>query len=559
VTATSIGQVRVATDRESGPLALAAGFLATSLLVALAFLAFRNIYDDEISSLDWTGLPFRTIVHVSNSEDVHPPGMYVLSHLAYLVIPSPRWMTVAPLLVFYAGLSVFVLAVVPLLKTSLSRICFLLLATLHPQLIMWSNSIRWYGWWTGIALLTLAIALRLRNPDAPARLSYGRALGLGLLLGCLFYLNYITLIFAAALAVAMVLRYGWTVWRQGLVTAASLVLLAVPQLRPFLTVHLAGSRTQRSGMAVSAARLAQGLATSEAYLPWHPLALGALVVFLLLAAICLRWGAGLLREAIRERSLKAASLPLPSLLCFAMAFLVLVTLTGLGGKPRNALLLAPVLATAGGLAMERVRPRAAQLGLLAFLALWSGVGMVHLIGRYGVAKAGMNNRPEEVVDFVGASRGVNCAVLVTYDPELSFAAATSRLDRLLVITAGQNSMYRAAKPFDPAECTAIELYVVKSYLGGLRTGQVLLAETVNAEAAIAGPVRVDSLSFDPDARMKRRFRFIPGAGDLPDYRYVVSSGLLGKDQLPMLMQSLPHFAPADGWTEPKTSARALVR
>jgi hypothetical protein len=146
VIATSIDSNQVVVERKPSSWNADWAFLAISFILALVFLASRNIYDDEFTNLDYVGRSLQAIVHIANTEDVHPPGMYVLSHLAYLAIPSPRWMTLAPLLVLYAGLSAFVLTVAPLLTTRTSRICFLLLATLHPQLMMWSNSIRWYGW-----------------------------------------------------------------------------------------------------------------------------------------------------------------------------------------------------------------------------------------------------------------------------------------------------------------------------------------------------------------------------------------------------------------------------
>ena len=124
-------------------------FLLVSLLIALAFLAKRNIYDDEIASADLLPMSVAQIVATINHTDVHPPGMYVLGHLGYRLVPSARWVTLFPLACLYAGLTVFVLAVAPLFRNGWTRGAFLLFATLHPQLLMWGNSIRWYPWWTG--------------------------------------------------------------------------------------------------------------------------------------------------------------------------------------------------------------------------------------------------------------------------------------------------------------------------------------------------------------------------------------------------------------------------
>src|ERR1039458_1187485 len=93
---------------------LTSAFLAVSLLVSLAFLSVRNIYDDEALSLAVVDSSVSQIIKAANTGDVHPPGMYLLAHFAYQAIPSPRWMTLFTLLLLYAGLSVFAFAVAPL-------------------------------------------------------------------------------------------------------------------------------------------------------------------------------------------------------------------------------------------------------------------------------------------------------------------------------------------------------------------------------------------------------------------------------------------------------------
>ncbi len=528
---------------------LEAAFLAASFTLALLFLGFRNIYDDEVASFNLIGDSAGNIIRISNSEDVHPPGMYLLSHAAYVLIPSPRWMTVVPLLVFYAGLAVFVFAVSPLFTRKPSRVCFLLLGTLHPHLLMWSNSIRWYGWWTGMALLVLTIALQPRKIGL-TNLTYGRAALLGVLLACLFYVNYITLLFTAALFLSVLLRYSFSIWRQSLVTLACFILLIAPQLRPFLTVHMPASGHQRGSLIVSAARTLQSLSASEAYLPWHPLALIAVVIFLCFAIAGLTLAMRFARKS-GDSFAEGRRQPVISILAFAAIFLVLVVFSGLGAKPRNGLLLIPVLAPAAALVFGEIKSRLLQNALLGFFAVWIAVGLAHLIGRRGLSKAGMNDRPEQVLDFVRDSRETSCSVTMTYDPEVTFTMARSRLPHSLVLGYGPNSMYRGAPAFDPRDCSHIELYVVRSYLGGYRNGQDLLNELARAQHFIGSPVKIESFGFDPDAQVKRKLSsLIPGAAGLPDYRYVVSSGEISPLDLVSMRSQLRLFIVEDGVTQP---------
>ena len=378
-------------------------------------------------------------------------------------------------------------------------------------------------------------------------------MSLGILFACLFYINYITLLFVAALCVGMFFRYSWSVWRQAVVALVCFALPIVPQLQPFLTVHMAGSGRQRGSLLLSAARVAQSISTSEAYLPWHPLAVAAALVLMALVVWGVVLGIGAVRSW-RGRFVSGwiaatGSRPLGCIQWFGFSFLALVVLSGLGGKPRNGVLLIPVLASTAAVLIENIRPRFVAYALLGFYGVWSGVGAAHLIGRRGVAKADMNDRPEQVLEYVRDSRGGGCSITMTYDPELTFTMAMSGLPQSLVLGYGRNSIYRNAPAADPSGCSQIELYVVRSYTGGYRKAQDLLREQALAQSFIAGPVQVESLNFDPDARLKRKLAFVTGAAGLPDYRYVVSSGAIRPAEFASMKAQLQMFTVQDGVTQ----------
>ena len=72
------------------PRTLTAAFLFVSAALSVALLAVRNLYDDEISSLHLILEPAREIIQYTARRDLHPPGMYLLAHFAYLILPSFR-------------------------------------------------------------------------------------------------------------------------------------------------------------------------------------------------------------------------------------------------------------------------------------------------------------------------------------------------------------------------------------------------------------------------------------------------------------------------------------
>jgi hypothetical protein len=544
-------KTKPAAPRQLNARALSAGFLVLSFLISIAFLSVRNIYDDEYSSLDYVNLSSHQIVILANSGDVHPPGMYLLAHLAYLAIPSPRWMTLFELLVLYTGLAIFVVVLSPLFESKLSLVCFLLLATLSPQLLMWGNTIRWYGWWTGLALATLVCALQPGRTREQLRLTVNRAVGLGVLLALLFYLNYITLIFGIGLAVGMVFRFGLSPWKQYLGITAVFLILIFPQLHYFLAVHIPGGQGQRSGMLVSLARLVEATFCSEAYLPWNPLAIVALLVFV---AIAVSGTLGLVRYARTgglAKILQKDGTGIDSVIILFFSFFLLVAISGLGNKPRNGLLLVPLLAVPTALVAGSWRSRAMQTTVAVFLALWCGWGIEHLLRREGLVKANMNNRPEEVASLLRSAPGGDCSVVVTYDALLALTLSTSHLQHLLVLAPWKNGVYLHSQPYSSDGCGTVDIYWVKSYLGGFGdAGKVVSQEMQAARATLSGPAQVTLLSFDSEAARKRKLTFLSGASDLPDYRYIVERTPIAPSRLVQLEEQLPHFAAMDGFSTP---------
>ena len=536
------------------PRTLTAAVLFVSAVLSVALLAVRNLYDDEISSLRLILAPVHEIIQYTATRDLHPPGMYLLAHIAYLILPSFRWMNLFPDLLVYTGLAVFLLQVTPLFDHSRSRIGLLLLATLHPQLLMWGATIRWYGWWTGLALIALTVALQPRNPHS----SFGpaRGIALGLLLVCLFYLNYITFLFAFALAAAMLLRYRVKPWRRLLVSAVLTVavfsVLITPQLHAMLTVHLPAASADRPGLTASFLRLLQSIAVSEAYLPWHPLAILAGLVF---CTLCFAGLVALLRWNRNRTGKPALNSALASITLFGVLYFLLIAATRLGGKPRSGLLLVPVLAVTAAWILDTLRP-SVQSVILLFFAIWSGVGIGHMIGRIALTKSNMIDRPGQVVDFIQQTSGDGCAVVVTYDATLAFSLDQSSLSRLLILAPFNDATLGGSRRLPGDGCAQTTLYAVTSYLGGNADWEHSIHyELESSTQFIQSPPLVRFFSFDPDAARKRALARIPilghslsDAARLPDYRYIVLSGPIDRASLATMRLRMPDFISGKGST-----------
>lgn len=346
-------------------------------------------------------------------------------------------------------------------------------------------------------------------------------------------------------------------WPRVLVCLAVFALLIAPQLHTFVAVHLPDSHAQRYSIAASILRLVQSIVVSEAFLPWHPFAILAGCGFAGLVAAC----AGPLRGRVRMGgSWPEWASATTAIGVFGVAFFLLVALSGLGGKPRNGLLLVPVVAVAAAQIADTLRPRV-QGVVLACFALWSVTGTAHMLGRYGLAKSTMIDRPEQAVALIRSALGAQgqpaCAVVVTYDSILAFTLAHADIPHLTLISPYRGAIYggEAGGPLSrpPAGCASTRLFLVRSYLGGPPGPEAAYnrEEDAAAQFFVAAPgaaPQIDRLSPDPDAAAKRRLAHVPALGGdleavsrLPDYRYTVASGPIDPADLAALRTQLYSF------------------
>jgi hypothetical protein len=173
-----------------------------------------------------------------------------------------------------------------------------------------------------------------------------------------------------------------------------------------------------------------------------------------------------------------------------------------------------VLAPVAALIVDTLRPRN-QTAVLAFFALWSAIGVVHMLGRYGLTKATMNDRPEQVVAFVQQTAGAGCAVVATYDSELAFELGQADLPRTLIVSPFRGKIFGGSRDLPQNGCDHPRLFAVDSYIGGTAHHvNTYHGELEVAEQSIEGTPSTDYFSPDPYAGRKRRLaRFGSLVGD----------------------------------------------
>jgi hypothetical protein len=513
--------------------------IACLLLCAfsLTFLGTRNLYEDEVNSFLLIPQPVAAIWTMANSTDVHPPGMYVLSHFFYSWTQSERWAAAGSLAFLIVGLLVFAHAALQSLEPRHQATAglFCALAFLHPHLLMWAATVRWYPYWTGLALIVLTCGLRLGKYESAGRAaapSLPLAAGLGLAAGVMVYINYLTLPFLAAFAAAYLVRFGLA-WRPFLslcTLLATAALIGAPQAGVLLRVHLTNGGSQSAPLFVAAARLVHGIIFSEALLPWN----AAGILFTLLGApLC---GYGISSALMRRFQPRQGSDAAAALALFFVCMLAFGVLTQTGAKPRNFILLCPIFAYLaaygyGELPWPAWHSHTARAAALLLPAFWITSGAAHLLTKTGTAKGGLNDRPEQVVQLLQTVGQGHCVVIFTHEAPLTYvlnrAAAGHPWD---VVSAFPDYVHHLPAASRRQSCTPDFELVVQSYTGALHDFKPSRDHALALATALIATPRTAHLSIDPDFQWKAR---LPGfregvAGESPA-RFIVTYGPVKPD------------------------------
>lgn len=506
-----------------------------SLTLSVCFLFNRNIYDDELGSLRLILEPIPNIWTIANTSGIHPPGMYVISRLFYLLIGSERWMTIGPIIILYIGVGVFSLKTLSHFKSNYrALIVFLLLCLFHPHLLMWGNSIRWYPYWTGLGLVAIVTALTNKknlNNQVPALLPAPyKCILIGAIIGIMFYINYLTLAYITAFSVAWVVRYPLnkkSIIRLGIIFICYIFII-LPQVHPMLNIHfnLENNEPLVSSLLVASSRLFHGVFISDAILPWHPISpVFLLIVVLLPFLFVLKCNFKHIKH--EKFGLFFNNNPFwVSLSIFFVLMFLIGSFSGLGSKARSFLILTPIFAFLITFGIQKIKNQYFEYTCIFISILWFVFGYSNLLLKHGTVKAGINDQLEDVVKLLSEKANGKCTFVFLHDIGLTYSInAAKENQQWNICSVYPDHIHGAPKATISEECQPEIVFVIKSFLGSLRNKREPLNRALlEVESIIINP-KTEFLSPDKDIKLKK---MIPGVRtitkDMPEFRFEIIYG-----------------------------------
>jgi len=380
---------------------LAGAALVAASLAVLAILAVANgtFYDDEIFTLnllrDCPGPA--ALIACANGADVHPPLGYLLDEAVHAALGSWAAVKLAKGLLMALAAGWLAWRAGRVLPATAFALLVALLA-LDGTLVMWSASLRWYGWF--VPLYTLCLAQVLWGRQGPLASLAWLVLG-GVML---FHINYLAVIAVPLLGLAWALRHGPGLsarqLRLGMVIVAAGLALCLPQAVVMIGVHLQYHGPQSGPLAMSLVQTGLTVFPGNALAPLTPLALAALTVVALATGLVL-W--------------RRTPLP-PALVAILVLGMAAMIATGLGYRHRNNLFLHLTAVPLVALVLAALPPRLRVVAAAVVLAA-SAQGAINVVRHEGTIKRSYNTPyPAVIATIDGWSR--RCPGRVVTDSDI---------------------------------------------------------------------------------------------------------------------------------------------
>ncbi len=426
-------------------------YLSTRIGVTLYFfisilILFYNhhYYDDESWNILWITYSYDKMLNIIYSFDVHPPLSYIINKIIYELTGSYKAILLFSVLINIMALGYFYDFARSKLKDQYAEMLLFLATFLNGGILMWTNSMRWYAYWVPLFIILYTYLLRHQ------KLNTKHVVILSFILVLMTYINYLTFLVLIALFILFISIRRYDLSVKNIFLFFSLYLsLAGYQIYIFLTVSINNSAGQMSSLLNATLNTIFGVLNGGSVFIANPLFIFSAILTGIIILFTIKGLSA--KKQINDFSFKQSFI-------FLIALLLLVIISGLGGKYRNVIAFSIpfyFIVSYGFIFVSSVKLKRIYLAIFFLLSILSSF---NLITHTDTAKVSYNKPINQLKNILADSKN---KVILTYDPAIY---NNLKLDGYKVYF-----LVRSYRDIKFSKDT--EIYLLTTYQGALTTPQ----------------------------------------------------------------------------------------
>jgi len=214
----------------------------TYISISLLIIFYNHhYYDDEIFNLSKMSWSFSKIYIYIQNHDVHPPLSYLINKSLYNLFFSYKAILIFSIIINVLALGYFYKFAKNKLRDNNSKVLLFLFVFINGGLLLWTNSVRWYAYWTPLFIILYTFLLKNRS------LTSQKIINISMLLSVMTYINYLTFLLIVGLAIFFIFFRSDNINIKNIIIfCLTYFFLSASQIFFFITVHMHNKESQVS-------------------------------------------------------------------------------------------------------------------------------------------------------------------------------------------------------------------------------------------------------------------------------------------------------------------------
>ena len=378
------------------------GIIIYSFISLLIIFYNHHYFDDEVGNLLKMSWRIGEIFTNIQEKDVHPPLSYLINKFLFDIFSSYKAILIFSMILNVSALGYFYKFSEKKMNDNYSKILLFIFVFLSGGLLLWTNSVRWSAYWIPLFIILYTHLLKYQILDKK------NIIVISLLLVLMTYINYLTFLLIISLTVYfIVLRRNDIKFKNIILFSLIYFSLSTYQIFVFLTVHVQNKANQVSNLLNSTLNTMYGVLNGGSVFISSSLFILYVIATLFIIVVGFK-------NVFFEKKINPL---LWQSICLLAVMVILIVITGVGGKFRNSIALSIPFYFIIAYIFSYIKNVNIKRAYIIIVLLLSIVSTFNLVTRTNTSKNSYN-MPITMLNKLLLSP--ENKLLITYDPVTFF-------------------------------------------------------------------------------------------------------------------------------------------